>query len=120
MPSIAVLAARAAPNNAEITYELPSQTELLLLWVIQSAGRNGIYGLDIQRTISEASEGHESISVGSLYSLLKRLRERGYVDSREGEALGGGAKRRYYFLTDSGRSLMAFVNNFISRLQSGC
>lgn len=121
--------ARAAPvplqngekNNEQKTeykqWELLPQTELLILWAIRSAGSHGVYGLDIQRAIKESSDGHESVSTGSLYSLLKRLRRRGYVESREGDALGGGAKRQYYFLTDSGRSVLESIDFFFSRLQ---
>ena len=93
-------------NNEQIP-KAPPQRELLILWTLRGTGASGIYGLDIQRAIEECSGGAESISHGSLYSLLKRLRRKGYIDSYEGDAIGGGAKRHYYFLTESG---LATVN----------
>jgi DNA-binding PadR family transcriptional regulator len=97
---------------------LPAQTELLVLWAISNTGDNGIYGLDIQRAIADCSGGNESISVGTLYSSLKRLRSRGFVTSVEGDPIAGGAKRQYYHLTESGRAVVNYSNNFISRLSA--
>lgn len=120
---------RAAPftllKNKEINestkltgnWELPAQTELLILWAIGDTPQPGVYGLDIQRAFEECSAGRESISLGSLYSTLKRLRKKGYVDSVEGDALGGGAKRQYYHLTESGKAVARNASEFYRRLQ---
>lgn len=112
-------------NGAKINYDhpkeqqLPPQRELLLLFALQSAGSKGGYGLAIKSKIEDASGGRESFSIGSLYSLLKRLKRKGYVDSREGDTRGGGAQRQYYFLTKSGREVLCYVDEFFHRLQNG-
>ena len=93
---------------------IPSQTEQYILLVLR--GSLAVYGLDIQRAFSESSEGQESISVGSLYALLKRLKSKGLVDSFEGKSIGGGAKRQYYFLTEKGESVVKSSENFIRKL----
>lgn len=95
---------------------VPSQTELLILWTIQGS-KEGVYGLDIQRAIQKCSNGRESISLGTLYSLLKRLRKKGYIKSREGKAIGGGAKRQYYYLTDSGKEITEYTEKFFAQLR---
>ncbi|OKH43479.1 hypothetical protein NIES30_25020 [Phormidium tenue NIES-30] len=77
----------------------------------------GVYGLDIQRAIEECSGGNIKISVGTLYSMLKRLRGKGYITSVEGNAPAGGGNRQYYSLTDAGNSVVDFANDFIARLQ---
>jgi DNA-binding PadR family transcriptional regulator len=92
----------------------PSQTEQYILLVLR--GASGVYGLDIQRAFSESSEGQESISVGSLYSLLKRLKSKGLVDSFQGNSISGGAKRQYYLLTEKGESVVKSSENFIRKL----
>ncbi|WP_365940218.1 PadR family transcriptional regulator [Moorena sp. SIO3I8] len=115
--------ARAAPKalregkkNDQQT--IPPQTELLILWTINKSDPKGVYGLDIQRAFRECSGGNESISLGSLYSLLKRMRKKGYVKSCEGDAIGGGAKRQYYFLTETGESVVRYADGFFARLRN--
>jgi hypothetical protein len=102
--------------------KLPPLTELLVLWGISNPNNNnngtGIYGLDIQRAIADCSGGNESISVGTLYSSLKRLRSRGFVTSVEGDPIAGGAKRQYYHLTEAGKEIVVYANSFISRLHN--
>lgn len=95
---------------------LPAQTELLILWTISSSGSRGVYGLDIQRAINECSMENECISVGTLYSSLKRLRSRGFITSVEGDPIAGGAKRQYYHLTSEGEAVVSYANGFISKL----
>ena len=76
--------ARAGPNvskslkneETETVYEFPPQSELLVLWAIRNGSSPGVYGLDIQRAIEESSSGNVNISVGTLYSMLKRLRKK--------------------------------------------
>lgn len=96
---------------------IPSQSELFILFSLQAAGEKGVYGLDIQRAVQECSGGEISLSSGSLYSLLKRLRNKGLLDSYEGDALGGGAKRHYYSLTKKGKTIVSSVVTFFSQLQ---
>ena len=99
------------------TTRLPAQRELLFLWAIEGTGQSGCYGLDLQRSINDCSRGAEQVSTGTLYSTLKKLKRKGWIDSYEGDALGGGAKRVYYFLTDDGVELLERVNAFLSRLR---
>lgn len=98
--------------------ELPPQSELLILWAIKNGHPPGVYGLDIKRAIEESSGEKVSISVGTLYSLLKRLRKRGYVTSIEGNAPSGGGNRQYYHLTRAGSEIVDFADEFIARLRS--
>lgn len=104
-------------HEKDATWGTPPTKELFILWAIRGTGKIGAYGLDIQRAVHHCSNGNESISIGTLYSLLKRLRNRGYVDSYEGDALGGGAKRQYYFLTEKGHGVLAVFDVFQSKLQ---
>ena len=101
----------------EFEWRLPSQRELIFLWTIQGSGKHGVYGLDLQRAISECSGENETVSHGTLYSTLKRLRQKGWIDSYEGDALGGGAKRQYYFLTKDGERILERITQFLSDLQ---
>ena len=60
------------------------------------------YGGGIIKEVYEISQETLKISEGTLYSLLKRLEKRQYIESYWGEEHFGG-RRKYYKITDSGR-----------------
>jgi len=69
--------------------------EELVLLAILSQGDNA-YGVMIHETLEEATE--RSITIGSLYTTLSRLEEKGLVQSWVGEPTperGGRAKKHY-------------------------
>ena len=74
--------------------------ELILLALLRLG--SGAYGLAVRREI-EARTGRE-VSIGALYTTLKRLEGRGLVSSRVGEptAERGGRRKRCYELEASG------------------
>lgn len=76
-----------------------------------------MYGLDIQRSIQGCSKGRITMSTGTLYSMLKRLRDDGYITSVSEKAPSGGANREYYSLTNRGREIVDFINSLICELQ---
>lgn len=108
---------RNRKNDEATKAGLPAQREILFLWALEGSIETGVYGLDLQRAINESSGGFETVSHGTLYSTLKRLKHKGWIDSYEGDALGGGAKRVYYRLTKDGEEQLARVNQFFSRLR---
>jgi DNA-binding PadR family transcriptional regulator len=73
-----------------------------------------IYGLAIINTIQEVSKGKRKIGPNTLYPTLRRMEssEKGYISSRWGDERPeelverGGARRRYYKLTDKGREAL--------------
>ena len=78
-----------------------------------------VYGRQIPQAIEEASGGHRSISEGALYPILRNLEKKGFVTSRWGEDRPdnrGGARRRYYKLTDAGVTQVKQVREFHTRL----
>jgi PadR family transcriptional regulator PadR len=82
-------------------FALSSQEELVLAAL---RGRER-YGLEIIKTIEEASGGKRKLGFGSLYPTLHKLEREGLVKSRWGEDRPeerGGARRRYYQITGLG------------------
>lgn len=69
--------------------------ELCVLTKLAQADR---YGYEL----TEAISGEMSIATGSLYLVLKRLKDESYVDTYLVET-GEGPARKYYHLTDAGR-----------------
>ena len=65
---------------------------------------NEAYGVSIKKEIEERLE--RKVSVGALQSTLKRLEQKGYLSSREGESNNkrGGRPKRYFTLTAAGKN----------------
>lgn len=89
--------------------------EELVLLAILSQGDNA-YGV----TIHEALEGatNRTITIGSLYTTLSRLEEKGLVQSWIGEptAERGGRAKRHYKIKGSAQSLLKEVQLARQRL----
>lgn len=62
------------------------------------------YGYEINKTISNLSEGRFELKEATLYTAFKRLEELGCIVSYWGDS-GAGARRRYYTITPAGRTM---------------
>lgn len=60
------------------------------------------YGYQINKRISEKSEGGLELKEATLYTAFRRLESAGYIRSYWGDE-ETGARRRYYALTEPGR-----------------
>jgi PadR family transcriptional regulator PadR len=84
----------------------------------QQKNKAEMYGLEIIRKISEVSEKH-LVSFGSLYPALKRLEDKGLLESRWGDETPddrGGARRRYYKVTDEGQAALDMIRSIRNSL----
>lgn len=70
----------------------------LELCVLSQLTSSDKYGYELTERISQEME----IATGTLYLILKRLRDEAYVDTYLVESDGGPA-RKYYHLTEKGR-----------------
>jgi DNA-binding PadR family transcriptional regulator len=61
------------------------------------------HGYGMMQEIEERTGGRVRLGPGTLYGALKRLREEGLIEEREGEGDTDGERRRYYHLTAPGR-----------------
>jgi len=77
--------------------------ELLVLAQIEERPR---HGYEIGRRIERASEGRVQFHIASLYPLLYRLEERGWIEGRWVEK-AGERRRRFYRITTAGRQALA-------------
>ena len=77
--------------------------ELLILSLLEARPR---HGYDISKMIEERSGGRVRFKVASLYPLLYRLEERGWIAGRWIEK-PGERRRRFYRLTADGRRMLA-------------
>jgi len=72
----------------------------LLLCLI---GQQPIYGYYIVKELEARSQGYFKFKEGTLYPALHRLEKAGLITGRW-QVLPNGRQRRYYYITDKGRS----------------
>jgi PadR family transcriptional regulator PadR len=77
--------------------------EVLVLALLEDRAR---HGYEISKLIEAKSEGALTFHVASLYPLLYRLEQRGWIDGRWVEK-AGQRRRRYYRITAEGRRVLA-------------
>jgi PadR family transcriptional regulator, regulatory protein PadR len=77
--------------------------ELIILSILEPRPR---HGYEISKLIEAQSNGHLKFHVASLYPLLYRLEERGWLQGRWVEK-AGQRRRRFYSLTAEGRRVLA-------------
>jgi len=80
--------------------ELTKTEEILLLSIWRL--KDEAYGVKIRRHVSKIIK--KQFTYGNLYSALKQMAEKNYVDKRPGEATSQrrGRRRFYYTLTSEG------------------
>ena len=77
--------------------------ELVLLTLLADRDR---YGYEIVSAIEERSGGRLAVRDGTLYPVLYRLEEAGFIEPRW-ETPERGVPRKYYRITDSGNTELA-------------
>ena len=77
--------------------------ELLILSALEDGQ---LHGYDIAREIGRRSDGLLTFHVASLYPLLYKLEDRGWIQGRWVEK-AGQRRRRYYKLSTEGRKVLA-------------
>ena len=77
--------------------------ELMILSLVEARPR---HGYEISKLIETRSEGIVRFNVASLYPLLYRLEQRGWIKGRWVEE-EGQRRRRFYRLTPEGKKVLA-------------
>jgi transcriptional regulator len=77
--------------------------EMMVLAVVEDRPR---HGYDIARRIDQTSGGLLRFHVASLYPMLYRMEQKGWIQGRWIEK-AGQRRRRYYRLTPAGRRVLA-------------
>jgi len=90
-------------NRGSLDRELKKgSAELLILSLVEQRAR---HGYEINKLIEERSDGRIRFKVASLYPLLYRLEERGWLQGKWVEK-AGERRRRFYSLTAEGRRVL--------------
>jgi DNA-binding PadR family transcriptional regulator len=90
-------------------YPLGEFEEIVLLTV--GILYNEAYGVSIKKEIENRLK--RNVSVGALQSALKRLEDKGYLNSREGEATEDrvGRPKKYFEMTAYGKKALAHTKS---------
>src|SRR6185436_6125983 len=86
---------------------------VLELCILRALEKDERYGYELVKTL--AAVPGLSLSEGTLYPLLSRLRVAGLVSTRLEESAEGPA-RKYYSLTRDGRRTLTAMNHFLDEL----
>lgn len=88
-------------------YSLGEFEEVVMLTVAVLHGQ--AYGVAIQADIEQRL--NRKVSVGAMRTALKRLEDKGYLESEFGEAtaMRGGKRKRYYKVTLYGKKVLEQV-----------
>ncbi|HEV8572056.1 MAG TPA: PadR family transcriptional regulator [Actinomycetota bacterium] len=89
--------------------------ELAVLALIQGRPR---YGYDLLTSLGEATDGFLAVKEGTVYPVLHRLEDAGYL-SASWEAEGRGVPRKYYAITPAGSRRLAVLRSEWDRLVAG-
>ncbi|MER5997822.1 PadR family transcriptional regulator [Nonomuraea sp. NPDC052116] len=76
-----------------------------MFFVLAALRAGPLHGHAISKSIKELSSGRVQPSVGTLYGILERLNERGVITVDREETVNG-RNRRYFRITDEGRTLV--------------
>ena len=90
--------------------------QLLLLALLVKEEK---YGLEITKELKELTDGHFDLKEGTLYPALRRLEQRGFVESHWVEK-ESGMPRKYYKLTGRGRTAFKEAVEVWENLSSSC
>ena len=77
------------------------------------------YGLEITRELKDLSGGFFDLKEGTLYPALRRLEQRGFVESHWLER-ERGVPRKYYKLTERGLTAFREASQVWENLSAGC
>ena len=92
--------------------------EMLLLKILEAGD---CYGYELTQTLKERSNGRISIAEGTLYPILYKLLDQGFISDRK-ELVGKRQTRVYYHLEEAGKShleqLMHDFYDMIDAIQS--
>lgn len=90
--------------------------DMLVLKLLESEPR---YGYQIIQELKDKSGDVFSLKDGTLYPILYRLEDDGLVVSRWSEAVGKQVQRKYYEITQTGRSELKSIEQTWQSIASG-
>jgi len=87
----------------------PSPMRPIEFYILLALARGELHGYGIMQATEQQSGGRVHLDAGTLYRAIQRLRGAGLLEEAERREAGdlGNERRRYYELTETGRSAAA-------------
>ncbi len=82
---------------------LRGHTETIILRIL---GEGDSYGYEIAKDIIDGGEGVIDVKDATIYTAFRRMEEEGLLTTYWGDGVGG-ARRRYYKITEKGKKVYA-------------
>src|SRR3712207_6740854 len=96
--------------------------EAMILAALMLLGENA-YGMTVHERVEQLAAGIRSVSLGSVYTTLDRLEQKGYVTSWFSDPTPerGGRSKRYFEITGAGqlalKNALKVADNMLSGLR---
>lgn len=100
-------------------YERQMKKGVLDMLVLRLLCSEPKYGYQIIQELKEKSQGVFILKDGTLYPVLYRLEDDGFVKSRWSEACGKQVPRKYYEITAEGIEAMKQIEDVWKSISSG-
>jgi len=88
-------------------------SKLCILSIIAQSNSAGIHGYQILKILEERTDGILIIEEGTLYPILRKLKDDGIITSRKEKT---GRKRTFYFMTEAGKKKYNYISGYFSKL----
>lgn len=100
-------------------YERQMKKGVLDMLVLKLLGEEPKYGYQLIMEMKEKSSGTFLLKEGTLYPILYRLEDEGFVESRWSEPEGKQVARKYYVITEQGRSALEEIYAVWEQINKG-
>lgn len=100
-------------------YERQMKKGVLDMLVLRLLKNDAKYGYQIIQEMKEKSDATFVLKDGTLYPVLYRLEEDGFVQGRWSEASGKQVARKYYEITESGKQALIEIESVWNRISDG-
>jgi len=84
--------------------------------ILLALARSEMHGLGIAEAIEDATSGSVTLGPGTLYRSLKEMAADGLISEVTAPAEGGDPRRRFYGLTERGRSAVQVEAERLARI----
>lgn len=92
-------------------FEKQMKKGVLEILVLKLLSQNEKYGYQLISELKDKSGGLFSLKEGTLYPILYRLEDEGFVVSRWSEPKGKEVSRKYYAITEQGKTELCELLN---------
>lgn len=105
--------------NLDDKYGRQMKKGVLDMLVLKLLENGNCYGYQLINELKERSKGTFLLKDGTLYPILYRLEGEGLVESKWSEAQGKQVPRKYYAITESGKTVLSDIENTWQQIVEG-